>query len=173
MNAKCEWCDPFNFQFCGTKPPCPDVVDKVEVIGLVFKSKKSKNAFDGNLEAVMQENLPEEEEKFFTLAYSIAQKTELILVTISEFKLLQRVVRLDSGRYKRLSYSDGKFLMVPAHWAGEIRILKKYILRLQSLDLSLDYEFIKEEAENVNLERLLWSDGGFKTKLVEIAKLIF
>ena len=160
MNAKCEWCDAYNFKFCSVKPPCPDVLDKVNCLGIVFKSNRAKNAFDGNLEAIFQENLPESEEEFLKIAFSIASKTELILTTVSEFKLLQRVVRLESGRYRRLSYSDNQFVLLPSHWANEIRVLKKYILRLQSLDLTLDHEFIKEEADLVNLERLLWYDGG-------------
>ena len=160
MSAKCDWCDQFDFQFCNQKPPCPDVVDLLNCIGVIFKSKRSTNAIDGNLEATIQENVEVNEDVFYSTCYSIATKSELVFVTTSEFKLLQRVVRLSSGRYKRLNHSDNVFVLIPGHWAHEIRILKKYILRLQSLDLSLDYEFIRDEAERVDLFRILWSDGG-------------
>ena len=160
MTARCDWCDHFEFNFCNKKPPCPDVIDLVDCQGIAFKSKRSQNAIDANLEATFQENSPTEEEAFYSTCYAIASKSELVLVTISEFKLLQRVVKLYTGRYKRLNYSTEKFILIPVHWAHEIRILKKYILRLQSLDLTLDYEFIREEAESVNLQKILWTDGG-------------
>ena len=161
MTAKCDWCDHFDFQFCNKKPPCPDVVELVNCQGIAFKSKRSQNAIDGNLEATFQGKSDSEEEAFYHTCYSIASKSDLTFLTIAEFKLLQRVVKLTSGRYKRLNYSNDQFILVPNHWAHEVRTLKKYILRLQSLDLSLDYEFIREEAEKVDLAKILWVDGGF------------
>ena len=160
MSAKCDLCHRYNFEFCNKKPPCPDVVDLVNCLGVIFKSNRTRNLFDGNLEATLQEYNQEEEDKFYATSYAIASKSELNLVTVSEFKLLQRVVKLGSGRYKRLNYSEKDFVLIPAHWAHEVRILKKYILRLQSLDLTLDYEFIKEEADRVDLNKILWTDGG-------------
>ena len=162
MAAKCAWCDQFEFGGCNKKPPCPDVVGLVECLGILFKSKRANNLFDGNLEATFQENSENEEESFYNTAYTIALKVQLTFVTVSEFKLLQRVVKLPSGRYKRLAYSDENVVLIPIHWANEIRTLKKYILRLHSLDLHLDYNFIKEEADRVNLEKILWIDGGKK-----------
>ena len=161
MAARCETCDRYSFDGCGKKPPCPDVVDLINCLGVVFKSKRSKNLFDANLEATFFENSTSEEEEFFNACYSVATKVDLKFVTITEFKLLQRVVKQGSGRYKKLNYSEKEFVLIPAHWANEIRTLKKYLLRLHSLDLSLNYEFIREEADAVDLTRLLWTDGGF------------
>ena len=160
MAAKCEFCDRFEFSDCSKKPPCPDVVDLINCIGVIYKSKRSKNVFDANLEAIFQENSESSEEAFYATCYSLAAKVELKFVTLTEFKLLQRVVKENSGRYKRLLYSDKEFVLIPTHWANEIRTLKKYLLRLHSLDLSLNDEFIREEAEVVDLQRILWIDGG-------------
>ena len=162
MVAKCDWCDQANFEGCNLKPPCPDVMNLLQCSGIIFKSNRSTNQFDGNLEATFQEFSETEEEAFYSIAYAIASKADLKPVTISEFKLLQRVVKLKSGRYKRLNYSDEEVVLIPSHWANEIRTLKKYILRLHSLDLSLDFNFIKEEADRVDLSRILWFDGGIK-----------
>lgn len=165
MAAKCNSCDQFDFEGCNKKPPCPDVIELVDCIGVIFKSKGTKNEFDANLEATLQENTDSEEDQFYATCYAIATKVDLKLVTISEFKLLQRVVKLKTGRHKRLSYSDNKFVLIPDHWANEIRVLKKYFVRLHTLDLSLDHEFIREESEIVDLKQMLWIDGGTSIKI--------
>ena len=61
MSAKCNWCDQFDFAGCNKKPPCPDVVDLIKCLGVIFKSSRANNAFDGNLEATFQENSELEE----------------------------------------------------------------------------------------------------------------
>ena len=100
-------------------------MELVNCLGIIYKSTRSNNLFDANLEATFQENSETEEEAFYSMSYTIASKSDLCLVTVSEFKLLQRVVKLASGRHKRLGYSDQQFLLIPAHWAHEIRTLKK------------------------------------------------
>ena len=88
------------------------------------------------------------------------------MVTISEFKITQRQLRDKKSKYKRFQDSDEDFLLVPAHWAGESRIIKKFLLRLQSLDMNIPFDYVETEAEKVDPRRPLVCDQGkFKFKL--------